>query len=369
MARRCLSPSYHSVTLRVQIPAVVVEPRRVGDRSHVVERQLLELPESDDDVGHLHAGVVDVVLRLDRRAAETQGPHQRVAERGVAQVADVRGLVRVDRRVLDDGFLASVQRRRHLLTNAGGEERSALDDTGSGSRSASRRRGRCLECRRAPGRAPARCFAAPCAAMRASWNATGTARSPRARVGRHFDGEGRHIGDAELFPDRLADGVVNVSLKAENHVRIACEQAPRRAKLVIRLQFVTLERLEIRVVGRRVHVREQPIRIAESADLLDGHDARAHVSRSSTHLQATLRKLRRCRRQARATCRPRTTDDSRVRSRGTTMSAPPASESRCASSGDDRYGMSQATSNSASPRAAVSAACSPPSGPHPGTRS
>jgi hypothetical protein len=55
-----------------------------------------------------------------------------------------------------------------------------------------------------------------------------------------------------VFPDGLADGVVNVSLKAENHVRVACEPAPGRAKLVIRLQFVTLKRPGIRAVGRRV---------------------------------------------------------------------------------------------------------------------
>ena len=62
---------------------------------------------------------------------------------------------------------------------------------------------------------------------------------------RHFDGERRHVGDAEVRPDRVADGVVHVSLKAQNHVRVACEPAPGRAKLVIRLQFVTLKRLGI----------------------------------------------------------------------------------------------------------------------------
>ena len=63
---------------------------------------LLELAEPDRDVGHLDAGVVDVVLDLDLAAEEPQQPAERVAERGVAQVSDVRRLVRVDRRVLDD---------------------------------------------------------------------------------------------------------------------------------------------------------------------------------------------------------------------------------------------------------------------------
>ena len=51
-------------------------------------------------------GVVDVVLNLDLASQEAQQPAERVAERGVAQVADVRGLVRVDGGVLDDGLVA-----------------------------------------------------------------------------------------------------------------------------------------------------------------------------------------------------------------------------------------------------------------------
>ncbi len=75
------------------------------------ERLAGQVPESDDDVGDLHAGVVDVVLHLDRNAAEAQHAHQRVAERGVSKVADVGRLVRVDGRVLDDGLAAGVRSR------------------------------------------------------------------------------------------------------------------------------------------------------------------------------------------------------------------------------------------------------------------
>ena len=98
--------------LRVQIPAVVVEARRVGDCANLVERAVLDLAEADDDVGDLDAGVVDVVLHFDRRAAEAQHADERVAERGIAQVADVRGLVRIDRRVLDDRLAPGASRRR-----------------------------------------------------------------------------------------------------------------------------------------------------------------------------------------------------------------------------------------------------------------
>jgi len=58
--------------------------------------------EADHDVRDLHAGIVDVVLHFDRNAAEAQDPYQGVAQCRVAQMADVRRLVRIDRRVLDD---------------------------------------------------------------------------------------------------------------------------------------------------------------------------------------------------------------------------------------------------------------------------
>ena len=106
----------------------------------LVERLLLELAEADDDVGDLDAGVVDVVLHFDRRAAEAQHAHQRVAERRVAQVADVRRLVRIDGGVLDDG-LSGASRDRGATSSRGRAAAGtpADRDTGSGSRSARRR--------------------------------------------------------------------------------------------------------------------------------------------------------------------------------------------------------------------------------------
>ncbi len=58
--------------------------------------------EADHDVGDLDAGVVDVVLDLDLGAGGAQAADQGVAQHGVAQVADVGGLVGVDVGVLDD---------------------------------------------------------------------------------------------------------------------------------------------------------------------------------------------------------------------------------------------------------------------------
>src|SRR5688572_8278713 len=92
---------------RIQVPAVIIEPRGIGDALDVIEVLVLELPESNDDVGDLDACVVDVVLHFDRDASESLHAHQRIAERGIAKVANMRRLVRVNRSVLDNRFLGS----------------------------------------------------------------------------------------------------------------------------------------------------------------------------------------------------------------------------------------------------------------------
>ena len=48
-------------------------------------------------------------------------------------------------------------------------------------------------------------------------------------VGRHLDRERRHVGDAELPADRVGDRVVDASLNAQNHGRVASSAlTPRR---------------------------------------------------------------------------------------------------------------------------------------------
>ena len=83
---------------------------------------LLEMQKADDDVGDLDAGVVDVVLHVDFVAGGAEQAHKGVAENGVAQVADVRGLVGIDAGVLDErmahrrwrAFLGGRATRRRL---------------------------------------------------------------------------------------------------------------------------------------------------------------------------------------------------------------------------------------------------------------
>ncbi len=75
-------------------------------------RFFFEVQEADHDVGNLDAGVVNVVLHVDLVAGGAEQADERVAEDGVAQVADVRGLVGVDARC--------VRRARGLARTAGG---------------------------------------------------------------------------------------------------------------------------------------------------------------------------------------------------------------------------------------------------------
>ena len=58
--------------------------------------------EARHHVGHLHARVVDVVLHFDVLAARAQHADEGIAQDGIAQVADMRGLVGIDIGVLDD---------------------------------------------------------------------------------------------------------------------------------------------------------------------------------------------------------------------------------------------------------------------------
>ena len=113
---------------RVQVPAVVIEAGAIGRFADLVERLAFEHLETDDHVGDLDARIVDVILNLYRHAAEAQRSNERVAEGGVAQVTDMRRLVRIDRGVLDDGLsLGDPRRRRAAVCETFEKKRRALE--------------------------------------------------------------------------------------------------------------------------------------------------------------------------------------------------------------------------------------------------
>jgi len=80
----------------IQVPAEIVELRLRGKRAHLFGRFLRDVNKADHDIRNLHAGIVDVVLHLDAPPGATKQAHERVAQRRVAQVADVRSLVWID---------------------------------------------------------------------------------------------------------------------------------------------------------------------------------------------------------------------------------------------------------------------------------
>ena len=72
-------------------------------------------------IGHLHAGVVDVVLHIDLLPGSAQQADECVAQNGVAQMSDVRGLVGIDAGVLDQRMTLDAQvLHRDMATGGAG---------------------------------------------------------------------------------------------------------------------------------------------------------------------------------------------------------------------------------------------------------
>src|SRR5437879_10303276 len=88
----------------VEVPAVIVEAWLAGESFDFRARLLLDVREAHDYVGDLYSGVVDVILDVDFRFRVAQETDEGVAEDGVAQVADVGGLVGGDAGVFDENF-------------------------------------------------------------------------------------------------------------------------------------------------------------------------------------------------------------------------------------------------------------------------
>ncbi len=103
-AQRLRLPLVHLGDACIEIPAEEIEaPADRLRRRHPI---LQDLAEADDQVRHLDSRVVDVVLHLHLMPEESQASRQRVPQDGVAQVADVRRLVRIDVGVLEDDLAA-----------------------------------------------------------------------------------------------------------------------------------------------------------------------------------------------------------------------------------------------------------------------
>jgi hypothetical protein len=196
---------------RVEIPAVVVEPRRVGELADLVERLVLELAEADSDVSNLYARVVDVVLDLDLAAEKTQQPSERIPEGGVPEMADVRRLVRVDGGVLDDCLVVrAVGGRCGARRQPPPDLRFAIEEEVD---VAVRR---CLDARESGQRAEgaddflrdgARSFSQAAGELEGERNREIPERAPR----RHFDRNRREHGIIDRNVIQTPDGVAHVA--------------------------------------------------------------------------------------------------------------------------------------------------------------
>ncbi len=87
----------------------------------------LEVGDGEDALGRLPARVVDVVLDLDVVPHGAQDPRGGVAEHDVAQVPDVRLLVRVDARVLHDDLPPLARARGRGPQRDRGDERAGVE--------------------------------------------------------------------------------------------------------------------------------------------------------------------------------------------------------------------------------------------------
>ena len=84
----------------IHIPADVIEARLRRQGANLGLGFFLQMHEADHHVGHLHAGVVNVVLHRHLRAVRSQQPHKAIAQDSVAQMPHVRRLVGIDAGVL-----------------------------------------------------------------------------------------------------------------------------------------------------------------------------------------------------------------------------------------------------------------------------
>ena len=91
--------------LCIKVPTVVVDSlilllEFIQQQTRVGQRFAFEMQKSHHHIGHLNAGIVDVVLHIHLLPGGAQQADKRVTQNRVAQVANVRGLVGIDAGVL-----------------------------------------------------------------------------------------------------------------------------------------------------------------------------------------------------------------------------------------------------------------------------
>lgn len=105
---------------RVKIPAIVVERLARGIELSVegldrFEIAAFDVNEANDDVSHLNARVINVILHLDTLAVRRQDTLKRIAKHRIPDMPDVRGFVWIDGSVFDANLRAiSINTRQRI---------------------------------------------------------------------------------------------------------------------------------------------------------------------------------------------------------------------------------------------------------------
>ena len=203
--------------LRVEVPAVVVEAVRARELRDLVAGLAVHVQEADHHVRHLDARVVDVVLHADLAPALAQHAHEGVAQDGVAQVADVGGLVGVDARVLHHHVPAHAgcSRPPHELGVEVAREGGALEEHVD---VAAARHLRPAYAGRGAQRArqPLRDLARRAPQRLAEVEGGGEGEVPELRPWRVLEGDGGEVG-VEGGARGRADGFAELGLDLEDH--------------------------------------------------------------------------------------------------------------------------------------------------------
>ena len=105
----------------IKVPAVVVERlavEAIGDqRRNLALPFFLQVQKSHHHVRHLDAGVVDIVLHIHARARGLKQADKRIAQNGIAQMADMSSFVGIDAGVLDQNLFAAGRTGLRRLAN------------------------------------------------------------------------------------------------------------------------------------------------------------------------------------------------------------------------------------------------------------
>ena len=249
---------------RIQIPAVVVEPRGVGDCPDLAQRLAIDLPKADDDVGDLHAEIVDVVLDFDRRVGEPEDARASVspsvAFRRWPMCAALFGLIAVCSTIVFSARCAVGPRaeRRDLAAQSGEEETRGGRGKGSDTRSA---RPRLRDARQVGQNASQllRDRARRLRSVRAELKRDRDGEIAQRAIGWNLDREHRDLREPVLPGHRSGDLIVNLFENVENHECVCRRVTPEDGTgsadtVVLGLNFLCLDRP---VLERCVEVGEK----------------------------------------------------------------------------------------------------------------